>query len=127
MTLTYRQRRALQAFRAFAREFQLEQAVISARKSASSITTRSAARVGGPYLFRHTARPGIDSGQPFSSPAACNSAAGRVARRPSMTALTDSIRGRGHWRIVVRPGAHVPDRVPYSNLRQTIERAAIQE
>jgi hypothetical protein len=33
MTLTYRQRRALQAFRAFAREFQLEQAVISARKS----------------------------------------------------------------------------------------------
>jgi hypothetical protein len=33
MTLTYRQKRALQAFRAFAREFSLEQAVISARKS----------------------------------------------------------------------------------------------
>ena len=33
MTLTYRQKRALQAFRASAREFSLEQAVISARKS----------------------------------------------------------------------------------------------
>ena len=33
MTLTYRQKRAFQAFRAFAREFSLEQAVISARKS----------------------------------------------------------------------------------------------
>lgn len=33
MTLTYRQKRALQAFRAFAREFGLEQAVVSARKS----------------------------------------------------------------------------------------------
>jgi hypothetical protein len=33
MTLTYRQQRALQAFRAFAREFPLEQAVQSARHS----------------------------------------------------------------------------------------------
>lgn len=33
MTLTYRQKRALQAFRAFAREFGLEQAVHSARNS----------------------------------------------------------------------------------------------
>jgi hypothetical protein len=33
VTLTHSQKRALQAFRAFAREFPLEQAVISARKS----------------------------------------------------------------------------------------------
>jgi hypothetical protein len=33
MTLTHRQERALQAFRALAREFPIEQAVISARKS----------------------------------------------------------------------------------------------
>lgn len=33
MTLTHRQKRALQAFRAFAREFPIEQAVNSARKS----------------------------------------------------------------------------------------------
>jgi len=31
--LTYRQKRALQAFRAFAREFPIEQAITSARKS----------------------------------------------------------------------------------------------
>jgi hypothetical protein len=33
LTLTYRQKRALQAFRAFAREFPIEQAIESARKS----------------------------------------------------------------------------------------------
>ncbi|HEY8680817.1 MAG TPA: hypothetical protein VIN01_07160 [Candidatus Dormibacteraeota bacterium] len=33
MTLTYRQERALQAFRAFAREFPIEPAIESARKS----------------------------------------------------------------------------------------------
>ena len=33
MTLTYRQQRALQAFRGFAREFPIEQAVNSARHS----------------------------------------------------------------------------------------------
>jgi hypothetical protein len=33
MTLTYRQKRAVQAFRAFAREFPIEQAIGSARKS----------------------------------------------------------------------------------------------
>lgn len=43
-----------------------------------------------------------------------------------MTALTDAIRGRGHWRIVVRPVTHASDRVPYASLRQTIERAAVQ-
>jgi hypothetical protein len=33
VTLTYRQKRALQAFRAFAREFPIEQAIKSTRKS----------------------------------------------------------------------------------------------
>lgn len=33
MTLTYRQKRALQAFRGFAREFPIEQAIRSTRKS----------------------------------------------------------------------------------------------
>jgi hypothetical protein len=43
-----------------------------------------------------------------------------------MTALTDAIRAKGHWRIVVRPAVYVPDRIPYASLRQTVERAVVQ-
>src|SRR5207244_7494242 len=51
---------------------------------------------------------------------------GRVAGRPSVTALTAAIREKGHWRIVVRPATYVPDRVPYASLRQTIEKSVVQ-
>jgi hypothetical protein len=43
-----------------------------------------------------------------------------------MTALTDAIRGRGYWRIVVRPVTYNPQRVPYTSLRQTLERSVVQ-
>jgi hypothetical protein len=43
-----------------------------------------------------------------------------------MTALTDAIREKGHWRIVVRPATYVPESLPYASLRQTVEKAVVQ-
>jgi hypothetical protein len=37
-----------------------------------------------------------------------------------MSELTDKIRSRGHWNVVIRPAAFVPDRLPYEHLDEII-------
>jgi hypothetical protein len=43
-----------------------------------------------------------------------------------MSALTNKVRSRGHWEIVVRPAVFVPDRVPYEHLDEIVPSIAVR-
>jgi hypothetical protein len=43
-----------------------------------------------------------------------------------VSALTDRIRSRGHWDVVIRPGGFVEDRVPYDQLDEIIPSIAVR-
>jgi hypothetical protein len=43
-----------------------------------------------------------------------------------VTELTDAIRARGHWLIVIRPERFVPARVQYKDLRHVLDRCVVR-
>ena len=46
--------------------------------------------------------------------------------RRGMSDLTEKVRSRGHWVIVIRPASFVADRVPYEQLDEIIPAAAVR-